>query len=68
MINQIKPKIDGLLIKDGERQGLFLPSVWKDIPNKKEFLTELKIKAGLSPNYWSDNIEVFRFRTVEITK
>lgn len=68
LIEQIKPKTDGLLIKDGERQGLFLPSVWKDIPNKKEFLTELKIKAGLSPNYWSDNIEVFRFRTVEITK
>ncbi len=68
LLKQIKPKIDGLLIKDGERQGLFLPSVWEDIHNKKEFLTELKIKAGLSPNYWSDNIEVFRFRTVEITK
>ena len=68
LLNQIRPKIDGLLIKDGERQGLFLPSVWKDIPSKKEFLTELKIKAGLSPSYWSDNIEIFKFRTVEISK
>ncbi len=68
LLKQIKPKIDGLLIKDGKRQGVFLPSVWKDIPNKKDFLTELKIKAGLSPSYWSDNIEVFRFRTVEIAK
>ena len=68
LLKQIKPKIDGLLIKDGKRQGIFLPAVWEDIPNKKEFLTELKIKAGLSPTYWSDNIEIFRFRTVEITK
>ena len=68
LINKIRPNTDGLLIKDGKRQGLFLPSVWDDIPNKKEFLNELKIKAGLSPNYWSDNIEVFRFKTVEITK
>ena len=68
LLKQIKPKTDGLLIKDGKRQGVFLPTVWEDIPNKKEFLTELKIKAGLSPTYWSDNIEVFRFRTVEITK
>ena len=68
LLKQIKPKIDGLLIKDGHRQGIFLPTVWEDIPNKKDFLAELKIKAGLSPSYWSDNIEVFRFRTVEITK
>ena len=68
LLKQIKPKIDGVLLKDGKRQGVFLPSVWKDLPNKKEFLTELKIKAGLSPTYWSDNIEFFRFRSVEISK
>jgi AmmeMemoRadiSam system protein A len=66
LLKQIKPKTDGILIKDGKRQGVFLPAVWDDIPNKKDFLTELKIKAGLSPTYWSDDIEVFRFRAVEI--
>lgn len=66
LLKQIKPKTDGILIKDGKRQGVFLPAVWDEIPNKKDFLTELKIKAGLSPTYWSDDIEVFRFRAVEI--
>ena len=66
LLSKIKPNIDGILIKDGERQGLFLPAVWKEIPDKQEFLTELKIKAGLSPTYWSDRVKVFRFRTVEI--
>ena len=54
------------MIKDGKRQGLFLPAVWEKIPDSQEFLTELKIKAGLSPSHWSESIEVFRFRTVEI--
>lgn len=66
LLSLVQPKIDGLLIKDGQREGLFLPSVWKEIPDKEEFMTNLKIKAGLSPSYWSDDIKVFRFRTVEI--
>ena len=66
LLSEIRPDIDGLLIRDGEREGLFLPAVWQDLPDKNEFLTQLKIKAGLSPSHWSDNIKVFRFRTVEI--
>lgn len=66
LLSKIRPNIDGLLIKDGKRQGLFLPAVWEKIPDSQEFLTELKIKAGLSPSHWSESIEVFRFRTVEI--
>lgn len=66
LLSKIKPDLDGILIKDGEREGLFLPSVWKELTDKQDFITQLKIKAGLSPSYWSDNIKVFRFRTVEI--
>ena len=57
-----------LIIRDGDRQGLFLPSVWKQLPDRREFLNNLKLKAGLSPNYWSENIKVYRFRTLEIKK
>lgn len=66
LLAQIKPGIDGLVIRDGNRQGLFLPSVWKQIPDKKEFIGNLKIKAGLSPSYWSKDMKIYRFRTVEI--
>lgn len=66
LLAQIKPGIDGLVIRDGNRQGLFLPSVWKQIPDKKEFISNLKIKAGLSPVYWSKDMKIYRFRTVEI--
>lgn len=66
LLNQVIPGTDGLVLRDGDRQGLLLPSVWKQLPNKKEFLNNLKIKAGLSPSYWSPKVKVYRFRTVEI--
>ena len=68
LLDKITPGMDGLVLRDGNRQGLFLPAVWKQLPNKKEFLNNLKIKAGLSPSYWSNNVKVYRFRTVEISE
>ena len=47
---------------------IFLPSVWKEIPDKQEFLNNLKFKAGMNPSYWSNKIKVYRFYTVEINQ
>ena len=66
LLKKIQKNQDGLIIRDGNRQGVFLPAVWKTFPSKEEFFRQLKIKAGLNPNYWSNNIKVYRFRTVEI--
>lgn len=66
LLNKITSNVDGLILRDGNRQGLFLPSVWKQLPDKQEFLNNLKLKAGMNPTYWSNKIKVYRFRTVEI--
>ena len=66
LIRKIKAGIDGIVIQDGNRQGAFLPVVWKEFPKKEEFFKQLKIKAGMSPSYWNNQIKVYRFRTVEI--
>ena len=68
LLTKISAGTDGLVLRDGDRQGLFLPSVWKQFPDKKEFLNNLKIKAGLSPSYWSAKVKIVKFRTVEITQ
>lgn len=68
LLAKISAGTDGLVLRDGDRQGVFLPSVWKQFPDKKEFLNNLKIKAGLSPSYWSPKVKIFKFRTVEITQ
>ena len=61
LINQLRPNIDGIIIQEGMKRGTFLPSVWEQLPDKKSFLTQLKLKAGFSPSYWSDNITVERY-------
>jgi len=66
LLERLRPGIDGVVIRDGDRQGLFLPSVWEQLPEKESFLNNLKLKAGMSPSFWSNDIRVYRFRTVEV--
>lgn len=63
LLEQIRPFIDGIIIKDGGYQSVYLPSVWEQLPEKKLFLESLKIKAGMSPKHFSDTFEAFRFTT-----
>jgi hypothetical protein len=64
LLKQIRPNIDGLILSDQGCRGTFLPSVWQNLPNPKDFLDNLKTKAGLPEDYWSDTIKVERY-TVE---
>lgn len=68
LIAQIRPGVDGIIIKDGIRKGTFLPVVWESLPDKKEFITQLKLKANLPTDYWSDTIEVFRYRAINFSE
>lgn len=55
-------KNDGLILECGLRNGLFLPQVWEQIPDKKDFLNNLCWKAGLTPDMWMDeNTKLFKF-------
>ncbi len=63
LLEKIRPEIDGLILKEGPYSGTFLPSVWEQIPDKREFLRQLKRKAGLPTDYWSPTIRVFRYTT-----
>jgi AmmeMemoRadiSam system protein A len=63
LITQLQPGIDGLILEEGRRRGTFLPSVWEQLPEPEQFLRHLKQKAGLAPDYWSENIKIFRYRT-----
>lgn len=63
LMGKITPFKDGIIIKDKNHQAVYLPSVWEQLPNKYDFMSNLKIKAGLSPQWFSDSMEVFRFYT-----
>lgn len=67
LLEQIRVGIDGLILAEGSRRGTFLPSVWDTLSEPGEFLRQLKRKAGLEDNHWSESIKVYRYTTESIS-
>ncbi len=63
LLAQVRPGVDGLMLVYGPFRGLFLPKVWDQLPDKRQFLEHLKAKAGLSPDFWAKGVRVLRFTT-----
>ena len=61
LIRQLKPHVDGLILRDAGRQSVFLPAVWEQLPAPEEFLQRLKQKAGLPASHWSHTLQIERF-------
>lgn len=55
----------GVIIEKSDLSAVFLPQVWEELPEPKEFLNHLCRKAGLAPDAWqAGDLEVETF-TVE---
>jgi uncharacterized protein len=52
LIKKIKPHVDGVILKNGNRRATFLPQVWEKIFDPVEFLEHLCRKMGLKENAW----------------
>ncbi|WP_455207107.1 AmmeMemoRadiSam system protein A [Kaarinaea lacus] len=63
LIQQLRPGLDGLILSAAGRRGTFLPSVWESLATPEEFLSHLKLKAGLPTSFWSDNVKIERYTT-----
>lgn len=63
LVAQLRPGVDGLILIEGARRGTFLPSVWDSLPEPRSFLRQLKVKAGLPEDYWSQTLQVHRYTT-----
>ena len=61
LLQQLRPGIDGLILFDQGRRGTFLPMVWEQLPNPRQFLRQLKMKAGFPEDYWSATIKIERY-------
>ena len=61
--NQLKPLIDGVVLKQGFYQSTYLPQVWEQLPDKEQFLSSLCNKGGLKSDCWQDTkTEVFTYQ------
>ncbi len=66
LVAALRPGIDGLIVREGERRATYLPAVWAQFADPREFVTQLKRKAGLAPGHWSDSIRFERYATESI--
>jgi hypothetical protein len=55
------PGIDGLILTHGGRRATFLPQVWESLPDPRQFMAQLKLKAGLTTDFWDDEITLARY-------
>lgn len=60
---QLRPHIDGLLLKAGSHHANLLPSAWENFHSAFELVNYLKQTAGLPLTYWSKDIQVYRYTT-----
>lgn len=66
LLGQLEPGQHGLVLAFGPRRATFLPAVWSSLPDPGRFLGELKAKAGLPRDFWSPEMEAWRYTTRSI--
>ncbi|WP_052466732.1 AmmeMemoRadiSam system protein A [Mobilicoccus massiliensis] len=54
----LRPHVDGVVLTAGRHRGTFLPQVWEQVPDPRDFLDHLVVKARLPRGYWGDDVHL----------
>lgn len=67
LLANLRPGVDGLIIAAGRWRAVFLPAVWRQLPDPDQFLDQLLRKAGLPTFGWPERMqaEVFTATCLE---
>lgn len=57
----LRPGVDGVIFEYEEHRSTFLPQVWEQLPDPRDFLDNLKLKAGLRRGFWSPEVRLQRY-------
>jgi AmmeMemoRadiSam system protein A len=52
LVKKLRPHVDGVILKIGERRATFLPQVWEKLPDPVHFLEHLCQKMGMDAQAW----------------
>lgn len=63
--SQLQADRDGVVIEYQSHRGTFLPQVWQQLPDPLVFFSHLKMKAGLTPDFWAEGIKLYRYRVTK---
>lgn len=55
---RLRPGVDGVVLTWRNQRATFLPQVWEQLPEPRQFLAQLKRKAGLAADFWSDELQL----------
>ncbi len=58
---RLRPHVDGVVFEYAHYRSTFLPQVWEQLPEPAAFLAQLKRKAGLAADFWSDAVRLSRY-------
>ncbi len=58
---QLRPNVDGVIFEYGHYRSTFLPQVWEDLAQPRQFLAMLRRKAGLPDDFWMEGVKLSRY-------
>ena len=65
---RLHPGVDGVILESGRHRGTFLPQVWEQLPDPHQFLSHLKIKAGLPADHWGPDVRLSRYQVTAFSE
>ena len=58
---QMRPGVDGIVFEYGNYRSTFLPQVWDQLPQPRQFMAHLRRKAGLPDDFWEEGVKLSRY-------
>lgn len=59
--DELRPHVDGLILRYGDCRATFLPQVWDVLPDAPDFVAQLQRKAGLPIGFWHREMRIARY-------
>ena len=67
-LGRLRPTVDGVIFEYGYHRSTFLPQVWESFSDPREFMGNLKHKAGLPPDFWDPTVKLSRYTVSKWTE
>ena len=66
LLRHLRPRVDGVLIRDGNQRATFLPQVWEKLPEADVFMGNLCLKMGAPADLWrKKKLDVYTYQVEE---